>query len=124
MKPQIILHPDRPGLEKFMGGLEARVMEIIWANKSLTVKRVHYFLSKKRSYAYTTVMTIMNRLVTKCYLDRKKVSHAYEYTPLMSREEFLDYAVGGTVKSIKSDFAEVFNRVVTAGSKPKKRRHK
>ncbi len=107
-----------------MGGLEARVMEIIWANKSLTVKRVHYFLSKKRSYAYTTVMTIMNRLVTKCYLDRKKVSHAYEYTPLMSREEFLDYAVGGTVKSIKSDFAEVFNRVVTAGSKPKKRRHK
>ncbi len=107
-----------------MGGLEARVMEIIWVNKSLTVKRVHYFLSKERSYAYTTVMTIMNRLVTKHYLVRKKVSHAYEYTPLMSREEFLDYAVGGAVTSLKSDFADVFKRALAAGPKPKKPRRK
>lgn len=120
MKPQIVLHPDRPGLEKFMGGLEAKVMEIVWTNKSQTVKRVLHFLSKERTYAYTTVMTIMNRLVKKNFLTRQKVSHAYQYTPVMARDEFIDFAVGNIVVSLKADFHEAWDKALTPGpSRPK-----
>lgn len=107
-----------------MGGLEAKTMEIIWANKNLTVKRVHYFLSRERQYAYTTVMTIMNRLVKKNYLTRQKVSHAYQYAPVMGRDEFIDYAIGNVVTSLKADFSGIFGRILKSefdGGKGKKR---
>ncbi len=51
--PDIIFtyHPDRPGLEKFFGKLEAEVMDTVWAGEPMTVKRARYFLNKKNNYA-------------------------------------------------------------------------
>ncbi len=114
---KIIFRPEREGIRKFFGDLEAEVMEIVWANHPVTVKRVLYFLKKKRDYAYTTAMTALNRLTVKGYLKRVKQSHAYAYTPVMSREEFLEYAVkaitGGLLKDFKSYAAPLL-----AGKKP------
>lgn len=120
MKPQVVLRPARPGLEKFMGGLEAKVMDIVWANKNLTVKRAHYFLSKERTYAYTTVMTVMNRLVKKNFLTREKVSHSYQYTPVMGREEFIDYAIAETIVSLKADFPVAWDKALSISKAAKK----
>lgn len=91
-------------MKKFFGDLEAEVMEIVWSNQPVTVKRVLYFLKKKREYAYTTAMTALNRLTAKGYLKRIKKSHAYTYVPVLSREQFLEFAVEEVIGGLLKDF--------------------
>jgi predicted transcriptional regulator len=65
------------------GELEMAIMNIIWDRKSMTVQDV---LDKLGSdHAYTTVMTVMGRMVQKGLLEREKNGRNYLYTP--SREK-------------------------------------
>jgi len=71
-----------------MGELEAQVLEVLWeADDWLTPGDVHAVLSKKRSLAYTTAMTILVRLWNKGTLERRREGRAYAYHPIQSREE-------------------------------------
>lgn len=106
MKPEfkVRFSPEKPGMGKFFGELEAEVMEIAWENSPVNVKRVQYFLNKKKKYAYTTIMTVMNRLHAKEYLTRTKQGHSFQYAPAVLREEFLKYALRAIILSIRRDF--------------------
>ena len=64
-----------------LGPLEREIMESIWDTKQITVREAHLRLKKKRDIAYTTVMTVMARLVDKGFLTRKKPGKAYLYLP-------------------------------------------
>ena len=85
-----------------VGPLEREVLDLIWTKKCSTVKQVHFELQQKKSIAYTTVMTIMNRLVDKDILSRKKVGKYYTYCPQKSKKQFLH----NLVKNTLSYFAE------------------
>lgn len=81
---------------KVLGSLESEVMEIIWRQKdTVSVKDITETLSKKRQIAYTTVMTIMTRLVEKQVLERHLEKQSYLYKPRVSRDQFLSKAVHG-----------------------------
>ena len=103
-KPTVFFRPARSGLAKFCGELEAKVMETVWANGAMTVKRALYFLNKENHYAYTTIMTVMSRLVEKAFLTREKQGHSYLYTPTMNKQEFLDHAIGAIITSLNQDY--------------------
>lgn len=60
-----------------LGPLEREIMNSIWDTNEVTVREVHSRLKKKRDVAYTTVMTVMARLVGKEFLIRKKQGKAY-----------------------------------------------
>ena len=66
VEPEIsVFRPDRPGIRKVLGDLEAEVMELIWAHQSgegITVRDVFAPLYQQRQIAYTTVMNTMTRL--------------------------------------------------------------
>ncbi|MGH2360405.1 MAG: BlaI/MecI/CopY family transcriptional regulator, partial [bacterium] len=68
--------PDRSGIRKVLGDLEADIMELIWSAASsgsgTTVRAVFETLSRRRRIAYTTVMTTMARLARKRLLRVKK----------------------------------------------------
>lgn len=82
---------------KVLGELETEVMEIIWkVEEPVSVSDVVKVLSKKRKCAYTTVMTIMGRLVDKEVLTRKLHGTSYLYQPKVNREKF----VASTVHNI------------------------
>lgn len=104
--PQKFLIPqfklNTKGVARFLGSLEARIMEIIWKSEAVNVQDVCDKLPKDANYK--TVMTVMNRLVEKGYLERKKVSRAYIYTARLNREEFLQSASHQIVKGLVSDF--------------------
>lgn len=71
-----------------MGGLESAVLEQIWSHPDgLTPRDVLDKLDG--DLAYTTVMTIMNRLWTKGLLDRVKEGRAYRYRPLQSESDLI-----------------------------------
>jgi predicted transcriptional regulator len=69
-----------------LGPLENEVLEILWARGESSVHQVGEHLA--RPLAYTTVMTTLDRLYKKGYLDRRKSERAYIYMPRMTREEW------------------------------------
>lgn len=73
---------------KGFGDLEAVVMDVLWSrSEPSTVRSVHDELVTQRQIAYTTVMSTMDNLFRKGWLLRDKVGLAYQYRPVMSREE-------------------------------------
>ena len=61
-------------------------MEILWAQGESSVHNV--IESLRRPLAYTTVMTTLDRLFKKGFLDRRKPERAFLYAPRLSRREW------------------------------------
>jgi len=71
-----------------LGDLEREVMTQLWdAGEPLTVRRVHELLGRERDLAYTTVMTVLDRLAKKGVVTRETAGRAYRYAPVQSRAE-------------------------------------
>lgn len=96
--------PQKKGLRKILGDLEADVMEVIWARGRATVHDVHARLAADRELAYTTVMTVMSRLADKGLLEKWKDGAAYVYRPAASKEEFTRRTVGTVLSELLDDF--------------------
>ena len=85
-----------------LGPLEREAMEYIWdQSDAVTVRDVLDRVGKKRNLAYTTVMTVMDRLEGKGLLRRKMTGNAYRYRPTMSRTEYTQGAIARILKGAK-----------------------
>ena len=74
--------------QRGFGDLEAVVMDRVWAGEEpITVRDVFDDLVTTRDIAYTTVMSTMDNLHRKGWLERERVGKAYVYSPTMTREE-------------------------------------
>lgn len=72
-----------------LGDLEAQVMRRVWARREpVTVRDVLGDLQRERPIAYTTVMTVMDNLRKKGWLQRHADGRAYRYEPLVSGDEY------------------------------------
>ena len=92
---------------KVLGELESEIMEIIWRRKDATsVKDMAGILGKRRQIAYTTVMTIMARLVNKGVLIRHLSGPSYLYEPKVTKDQFMARAVHGIFSSAVSTLGE------------------
>jgi len=69
-----------------LGPLELELMQILWSHGESNVREVVFRLN--RSLAYTTVMTTLDRLYKKGFLDRRMPDRAFVYSPRFSREEW------------------------------------
>ncbi len=71
-----------------LGPLEQAVMDFVWDRGGpVTVREVHGAVGTRRGLAYTTVMTVIDRLWRKRLLQRRRVGRAYLYEPRATREE-------------------------------------
>ncbi len=68
-----------------LGTLERSTLEEVWRQKEVNVRDVVRAFGDR--FAYTTVMTTLDRLYKKGYLERKKVERAYVYSAVMSDEQ-------------------------------------
>lgn len=72
-----------------LGDLEAAVMDRMWSVEgTATVRDVCEHLREGRKIAYTTVMTTMDNLHRKGFLDRERDGRAYRYRCVASRAAF------------------------------------
>lgn len=93
---------------KVLGELESEIMKIIWQSKGpISVRVVTQGLQKKRQIAYTTVMTIMGRLVKKSLLKCKKEGKAYTYQSSYSKDRFLTRVSRQVIKNFIASFGDV-----------------
>ena len=67
--------------------LELECMSALWPMGEGTVRDIHRQLTVARARAYTTVLTIMDRLAHKGIVTRRKVGRAYRYRANLSADE-------------------------------------
>jgi len=67
--------------------LELACMNTLWPLGEATVREIRDGLAARRARAYTTIMTIMDRLARKGVVERRKAGRAYIYRPLLTAEE-------------------------------------
>ena len=106
-----IFRPDRNGIRKVLGDLEADVMEYVWLHsvanpQGLTVREVYEAFRQTRIIAYTTVMSTMARLATKHILRATKLETAYMYQPNLSKAEFIDNFVSRILEDLLISFSD------------------
>lgn len=100
--------PDREGVRKVLGDLEADVMEYIWSrgdnSQGINVREVFEALSQSRPIAYTTVMNTMSRLARKQLLNVRKEETAYFYSPNFTQLQFIETFIGRILDDLLVSF--------------------
>jgi predicted transcriptional regulator len=91
------------GLAKVLGDLEARVMRVVWElGRPAPARTVHERVIHEHDVALLTVVTVLNKLVSKRLLRRKKREGLLHYEPRMGEDEFRAHAARKVVDGILS----------------------
>lgn len=139
-----------PSAMTHLGELERAVMEHLWAHgvagggRPLTVREVHKTVGTQRDLAYTTVMTVLDRLAKKQLVRQERDGRAYRYSPVNTREEltaltmretlgeleasnrkgvmlhFLDAASPQEIDDLKAALAQIEERAAATSVEPKR----
>jgi predicted transcriptional regulator len=79
--------------------LELECLKVLWKIGEGNVKDVRSILSEHRDLAYTTVMTLLDRLVRRGSAARRKSGRSFVYTPTVDREILRGTAVRELLES-------------------------
>lgn len=91
------------GLAKVLGDLEARVLQVVWdLGEPAPARAVYERVAKKHPVAPLTVITVLNKLVDKRILERRKQHDLYHYAARMTEAEFVAHASRRVVEGILS----------------------
>ena len=90
-----------------LGDLERAVMEILWSDDSgLSVRDVLDQLERREHHkelAYTTIMTVLDRLAKKGIAERTREGRAWQYSAAASREQLAATALRSALDTVKAD---------------------
>ena len=93
---------DESGLARFLGELEARIMEAVWRLGAPTGAEVCAELAGAN---YKTVLTVANRLVEKGLLKRERSGgRAFRYRAAEDRDAFVRRVSAGIATGMVGDF--------------------
>jgi len=91
------------GLAKVLGDLEAKVLRAIWQLQTpSTAREVHARVHRTHCVELLTVITVLNKLVTKGILNRAKVDDLLHYDARLGEVEFMALASRRIVEGIVS----------------------
>jgi BlaI family transcriptional regulator, penicillinase repressor len=80
--------------------LELLCLNALWTLGEANVRDVQAIVVRTRPLAYTTIMTVLDRLVRKGKLSRRKIGRAFVYRPETSREAMRRAAIRELVESL------------------------
>jgi predicted transcriptional regulator len=91
-----------------LGDLERAVMEELWTSNAalpegLTVREVHDRIGVSRGLAYTTLMTVLDRMSKKQLVERERDGRAWRYRAASSRAELTSEALHHTLGELAGD---------------------
>jgi len=70
-----------------LGELQRAVIEVVWEMGEASVHDVRRQLAGRKKLAYTTILTVMQKLEKAGWLDHRSEGNRYIYTPTRSRDE-------------------------------------
>ena len=101
-------------VKQSLGDLELDVMKVVWDTGGCSVQEATEILGQRRDYARTTILTVIQRLYAKGFLQRRKVDGVYEYSSTEDRgtvlsrliARFVDTVLDGSPEPLVTYFAE------------------
>lgn len=94
--------------------LEMLCLKALWSLGEANVKDVREAVARSRPLAYTTIMTVLERLVRKGRLKRRKVGRAFVYALDASREQMRRAAIRELVDGFFDGSEEELLRFLSA----------
>lgn len=96
-----------------MGGLQKAVMEVVWELGEATVQQVRDRLGREPSPAYTTVLSVMQKLEKAGWLTHRSEGRSYLYRAIRSREEAGATSLRGLIDRVfRGDRLQLFQRLL------------
>jgi predicted transcriptional regulator len=90
-----------------LGGAQAELLDVLWHVQSATVPELVDAIGEKRVVAYTTVLTMVQRLYARGLLERVPEGRGFRYRPTRTREELLGDWSDELIDRLLGDFGEV-----------------
>jgi BlaI family transcriptional regulator, penicillinase repressor len=103
---------DRPGLSE----AEMEVLKALWAHGPGTVRRINEVLVGRR-WAYTTVLTLLQRLLAKGYAASEASGVAHVFRAAVTREEVLESRLKDTADELCDGSAAPLLLALVQGNK-------
>ncbi|HEY1599834.1 MAG TPA: BlaI/MecI/CopY family transcriptional regulator [Pirellulales bacterium] len=98
--------------------LELEILKVLWGRSPLPVRDVRLDLEKQagRALSHSSVITMLNIMVRKGYLGRKKLANAFLFAPKVKKEDIAGGIVGDLLSRVfgGSSSAMVLNLIETA----------
>ncbi|GIF70501.1 BlaI/MecI/CopY family transcriptional regulator [Asanoa siamensis] len=112
-----------------LGELERAVMDVLWDRSGPATVREVVDALDGRDLAYTTVMTVLDRLAGKGMVERERHGRAWSYLPAAGRDAYIaqlmldaldlagerDAALVRFARSVTGDEADVLRAALEAG---------
>jgi len=100
-----------------LGELELDILKTVWQFPGSTVQELTEIVSKQRSCARTTVLTVVQRLHSKGFLKRKKVDGVLRFSPTEDKgqvtsrliRQFVDKVLDGSAAPFVAYLANTKN---------------
>lgn len=91
-----------------VGDLERAVLDALWGSaQPLSVRDVLAQIRRRSALAYTTVLTVLDRLHQKGLVNRRKRGRAFLYLPALTKAEWLGQRAARVLASDNSESAAV-----------------
>jgi BlaI family transcriptional regulator, penicillinase repressor len=107
----------RPGSEH-PTELELEILKVLWGDEPLPVREVRRRLDERagRTLSHSSVITMLNIMVRKGYLRRKKHGKAFLFAPKVEKDSVTGGMIGDLVSRVfnGSSSAMVLNMIETA----------
>lgn len=101
------------------GELERQVMVLLWrAGEPLTVADVQGLLVRERDLAYTTVMTVLDRLAKKGLARRERRGRAWCYEPADPQSVVLAREMAGLLRDVPAEVRDEALRLLSESLSP------
>ena len=95
--------------------LEMACLGVLWTMREGTVRDVAAALSARQAFAYTTVMTLLERLVKRGHLTRRKSGRSFVYTPGQDPDELREIAITELARDYFGGSREALRNWLSAG---------
>ncbi|MBS1854638.1 MAG: BlaI/MecI/CopY family transcriptional regulator [Acidobacteria bacterium] len=98
--------------------LELACLRALWSLQEGNVRSVQEIVTQSRPLAYTTIMTVLDRLVRKGKLSRRKVGRSFVYAPSQTRDSLRHAAVKELVDGYFDGSQDALLAFLRGGTEP------
>ena len=83
-----------------LGKAEWALMQALWQRGRGTASELQRELAEKHGWAYSTVKTMLDRLVEKGYAKARRIGNIYEYSPKVARQSAVARVVDDVLERV------------------------
>jgi BlaI family transcriptional regulator, penicillinase repressor len=92
-----------------LGAAQAEIMNVVWETQGATVPEIHAAINRKRKSeaAYTTVLTLVQRLYARDLLVREPEGRTFRYRAAQSRDQLIATWSDEMIDRLIDDYGEI-----------------